>query len=296
VNQRIVAKDVAKPLFAKASSKTKLSNWIEGDLLMLSKRSFWLELVTDVSQPSGSVERILKALPALAAGLGAISVWQWNATLMLALLMGAGGSCAVFQVLRLKKKPWQAVRQWLHHPQAALTLSVGCGVVLMTTTYAALAVGQDFKSPSFAVLMLIQDFGIFVVLGLVILLVTQKVSAPLYSFDRCVAGLLHRDELQRLVAVRQLAVLAAQQQLKPREQAIAAEYLLLLSRKPNDPAISSAIQESLAVLVPTRPQLGERTVSNQPLHSPMQGLSVEVGYDRRDVLEPDLEPAALRSA
>jgi hypothetical protein len=65
--------------------------------------------------------------------------------------------------------------------------------------------------------------------------------------------------LRRLVAVRQLAALATRKELNAGEQAIAAEYLLLLSRKENDPVVSGAIQESLSVLLPERPQLGDRS-------------------------------------
>jgi hypothetical protein len=235
---------------------------------MLSKPSVWLEIIAEVSQPTRLAQGSVKVLPVLGAFLSAIALWQWNAALMAALLMGAGGSFALFQVLQQKNQPWQAVRQWLNHPQAPLALSVGSGVGLLTMTYGTLTVWQDFNSPWLAMLLLTQEVGIFWVLGLAIwLLLSRKASAPLYSFDRCVAGLLHRDELRRLVAVRQLAALATRKELNVGEQAIAAEYLLLLSRKENDPVVSGAIQESLSVLVPERPQLGDRSsVTDRVMH------------------------------
>jgi hypothetical protein len=265
---RIVAKILsARPSVNNTSPQSnrasnRFSNWLEGDLLILSKPSFWLESLIEIGQPSRLAQGAVKALPVLGALLGTIAFWQWNAALMVALLMGTGGSFALFQLLQQKKQPWQTLQQWLSHPQAPLAMSVGSGLALLITTYAALAVWQDFQSPGLAMLLLTQAFGIFLVLGLAVwILLSRQTSAPTpgYSFDRCVAGLLQRDELRQLVAVRQLAMLATQKVLTAEQQAIAAEYLLLLSRKENDPIVSNAIQDSLKVLVPARPQLGDRS-------------------------------------
>jgi hypothetical protein len=238
----------------------KLSNWLEGDLLMLSKPSFWLELLDEMGQPPRLAQGVAKAFPVLAALLGTIAFWQWNAALLSALSIGAGGSFTLFQVLQPKKRP--TVQQWLSRSQAPLALSVGSGFALVISTYGALSIWQDFHSPWLAMLLLTQEIGIFGVLGLAVWLLLSRqprASAPVYSFDRCVAGLLHRDELRRLVAVRQLAALASRKELSSGEQAIAAEYLMLLSRKEKDPVISRAVQESLAVLVPVGPQLSDRS-------------------------------------
>jgi hypothetical protein len=244
------------------SAKRQLSNWLEGDLLMLSKPSFWLEILSEMGHPSRLAHGFAKALPVLAAMLGTLAFWQWNAALLLALLLGTGGSFALLQLLQQKKQPWQTVQQWLNHPQAPLMLSVGSGLALFIATYGTLIVWQDFRSPWLAMLLLTQEISIFAVLGLAVWLMLSRqlrASAPIYSFDRCVAGLLHRDELQRLVAVRQFATLAARKELSSKEQAIAAEYLSMLSRKENDLVISRAIQESLAILVPAQPQLSDRS-------------------------------------
>jgi hypothetical protein len=244
------------------SANRKLSNWLEGDLLMLSKPTFWLQILTEMGQPSQLAQGLAKALPVLGALLGTIAFWQWNAALLLALLLGTGSSFALFQVLQQKKQPWPMAQQWLNHSQAPLALSVGSGLVLLIMTYGALSIWQDFHSPWLAMLLLTQEMGIFGVLGLAAWLLLSRqtrISAPIYSFDRCVAGLLHRDDLRRLVAVRQFATLAIRKELNAEEQAIATEYLFLLSRKENDPLISRAIQESLAVLAPARHQLSDRS-------------------------------------
>jgi hypothetical protein len=226
---------------------------------MLSKPSFWLEILSEMGQPSRLAHGFAKALPVLAAMLGTLAFWQWNAALLLALLMGAGGSFALFQVLQHKKQPWPMIQQWLNYSYAPLVLSAGSGFALLIATYGALSVWQDFHRPWLAMLLATQEIGIFGVLGLAVwlLLSRTRTSAPVYSFDRCVAGLLHRDELRRLVAVRQFATLAARKELSSKEQAIAAEYLSMLSRKENDLVISRAIQESLAILVPAQPQLSD---------------------------------------
>jgi hypothetical protein len=262
LSARLSASDISesKTSTRNNSANRKLSNWLEGDLLMLSKPAFWLEILTEIGQPSRWAQGSAKALPVLAALLGTIAFWQWNAALLLALLIGAGGSFALFQGLQQRKQPWPTVQQWLNRPQAPLVLSVGSGLVLLITTYGALSVWQDFHRPWLAMLLLTQEIGVFGVLGLAIWLLLSRetrASAPIYSFDRCVAGLLHRDELRRLVAVRQLATLATRQELNSKEQAIAAEYLSMLSRKENDLVISHAIQESLAILVPAQPQLSD---------------------------------------
>jgi hypothetical protein len=258
----LLARNANNTSTTNASANRKLSDWLEGDLLMLSKPSVWLEVLAEAGQPGRLAQGALKALPVVGTLLGTIAFWQWDAALMLALLMGTGGSFALFQVFHRKKQPWQTAQKWLSHPQAPMALSVGSGFALLATTYGALTVWQDFDSPWLAMLLLTQEFGIFLVLGLAVWLLLARqtsASAPTYSFDRCVAGILHRDDLRRLVAVRQLATLATQKELTSREQAIAAEYLLLLSRKESDPVVSRAIQESLTVLVPVRPQLGDRS-------------------------------------
>jgi hypothetical protein len=144
-------------------------------------------------------------------------------------------------------------------------LSVGSGLALLIATYGTLSIWRDFHSPWLAILLLTQEIAIFGVLGLAVWLLLSRqtrASAPVYSFDRCVAGLLHRDELRRLVAVRQFATLATRKELSSEEQMIATEYLSMLSRKENDLVISRAIQETLAILiplVPARPQLSDHS-------------------------------------
>lgn len=246
---------------------SRLNHLIEAYLLMLSKPSLWLEMLTEMSQPAKLTPIVMKMLPVVAALIGAIAFWQWNAALMVALLTSTGMSMGLYRLLQQPHQPWQTLQQWIRHPKAPLVLTVGSGFALLLLTYGALSVWQAFNSPWLAALLLTQELGILAVLGLAIALMLSKQSvspqlssphsassppANLYSFDRCVAGLLQRDDLRRLVAVRQLAILATRQELNEQEQAIASDYLLLLSRKEKDPVVRRAIQESLAVLAPTQ--------------------------------------------
>ena len=250
---------------------------------MFSKGSFWAELLTEIGRPSQVVDgAILRGLPALAAGSGAVALWQWNNALGLAAVVGVSGSFALFQISQRLRVAH--VRHWLNRRlshDSRLVFSLSCGAALLMLVYAALSVWQALKSPWLAMLLLTQTLGIFLLVGLALWLVSRSGGAPIYSFDRCVAGLLHRDELQRLVAVRQIGSLAVRQQISARERKIAAEYLQILLRKQSDPIIQGAIQESLAALE-IQAQLGPHSVTLgalQPLlvqkQSQKQKLSVE---------------------
>jgi hypothetical protein len=244
---------------------------------MLSKRSFWTERLTEMGQPSKVVDgAVLKGLPALVVGSGAVALWQWNAALGLSVLVGVSSTVALLQTSQRFQST--QLRQWLNHAYRPLFFSLGGGAVLLALTYATVSVWQEFHSPWLALLLLTQALGILVLAGLVLWLVTQQGDAPVYSFDRCVAGLLHRDELQRLVAVRKIAALAVQQRLSSGEQKIVAEYLQILLRRQDNPVLQGAIHESLVALkIPT--QLSAHSVTLgalQPLASQPQSQPIGV--------------------
>ena len=213
---------------------------------MLGKGSFWTELLTEI-EPSKVVDgAILKGLPALVVGSGTVALWQWNAALGLSVLVGLSSSVALLQISQRVRAA--QLRQWLNVAHSPLAFSLGGGAALLALTYATVSVWQEFHSPWLAVLLLTQTLGILALVGLILSLAARQGGAPSYSFDRCVAGLLQRDELQRLVAVRQVASLAAQQRLSSSEQKIVAEYLQVLLRRQDDPILQGAIHESLVAL------------------------------------------------
>ncbi len=255
--------------------KTSVRDWLDGDLLLLAKPAVWTDLLTELMQGSSATRGMVyrKAGPAIALSIAALILWRWNGALTLALFLSGGGSYLLHRLLKQKKQiPWRTVRQWLNSPQAPLALSVGAGVALLVVSYSALAIGQDLNSPWLALVLLTQEMSIALVLGLAIWLMLSRQSTPIHFFDRCVAGMLHRDELRRLMAVRQLTDLAIQDELSPKERSYALDYLQLLARKETEPLVNQAIQEGLAILAPAsspQPQLSaESSLSARRLQQP----------------------------
>jgi hypothetical protein len=241
--------------------KTSVRDWLDGDLLLLAKPAVWTDLLTELMQGSSATRGVAyrKAIPAIAISVATITLWRWNGALTLALFLSGGGSFFLHRVLKHKKQiSWRTVQQWLHTPQAPLALSLGSGIALLAVSYSALAVWQDLHSPWLALTLFTQEMGIALVLGLAVWLMLSRQNTPVHSFDRCVAGMLHRDELRRLMAVRQLTDLAIQDELSPRERSHALDYLQLLARKETELLVNQAIQEGLAILAPAsspQPQL-----------------------------------------
>jgi hypothetical protein len=255
--------------------KTSVRDWLNGDLLLLAKPAVWTDFLTELTQGSSATRGMVyrKAGPAIALSITTLTLWRWNGVLTLALLLSGGGSFVLHRVLRQKKQiPWHTVRQWVNSPQAPLTLSVWAGVALLVVSYSALAIGQDLHSPWLALLLLTQEMGIALVVGLAFWLMLSRQSNPVQSFERCVAGMLHRDELRRLMAVRQLTDLAVRDELSPKERSHALDYLQLLARKETEPLVNQAIQEGLAILAPKnspQPQLSAQSaISARRLQQP----------------------------
>jgi hypothetical protein len=257
----------------KASPVTiQLRHWLEGDLLLLTKASVWTDAGATLVQKSinGDRKSLSGILPPVLALVVAIALWRWNAALILALLAG-GGSSILFYSATQRRWSGRKLEQWLKSPQAPLGLSLGAGLGMLGLSYSALTVWQDLNSPGLAILLFTQEMGIFLALGLAVWLILTRQNQPLHSFERCVAGLLHRDELRRLMAVRQLAALTQKGQLSAVERSQAWDYLHLLARTEKSPLIGQAIQDSLVLLMPPqRKQLGDRTtISARRIQSPV---------------------------
>jgi hypothetical protein len=214
-------------------------------------------------------------LPPVLVLVVAIALWRWNAVLVLALL-AAGGSSILFYGATQRRFSGRKLRQWLQSPQAPVTLSVGAGLGMLGLSYSALTVWQDLNSPGLAMLLFTQEMGIFLALGLAIWLILTRQNQPIHSFDRCVAGLLHRDELRRLMAVRQLAALTEKGQLSSVERSQAWDYLHLLARTEKSPLIYQAIQDSLVLLVsPQRKQLGDGVSSDLSVRTTLSARRIK---------------------
>lgn len=242
---------------------TQLKHWLGGDLLLLAKASVWREVFATWLQQAVNGDRSSlygSVVPPLLTLLGAIAVlWHWNAPLLVAILAGVGSSL-LFYSMRQQSFSWRRIQQWIQHPNAPIGLSVGAGFGILVLSYSALAVWQDLGSPWLAILLFTQELAIFGALGLAVWLMLTRENRSLHSFERCVAGLLNRDELRRLMAVRQLTALVAQGQLSAKERSHALDYLHLLAQKESSLVVRKAIQESLGCIMPSQPkQLGDRT-------------------------------------
>jgi hypothetical protein len=244
----------------KASPVTiQLRHWLEGDLLLLTKASVWTEMGTALMRKSinGDRKSLFGILPPVVALVVAIALWRWNAMLILALLTG-GGSSILFYSVTQRRFPGRKLKQWIQSPKAPIALSLGAGLGMLGLSYSALMVWQDLNSPGLAMLLFTQEIGIFLALGLAVWLILTRQNQPIHSFERCVAGLLHRDELRRLMAVRQLVALAQKGELSATERSQAWDYLHLLARTEKSPLIGQAIQDSLVLLMPPQhKQLGD---------------------------------------
>jgi hypothetical protein len=264
----------------KASPVTnQLRHWLEGDLLLLTKASVWTEAGTTLVQKSinGDRKSLSGILPPVLTLAVAIALLRWNAALILALLAG-GGSSILFYSATQGRFSGRKLERWLQSPNAPIGLSLGAGLGMLGLSYCALTVWQDLKSPGLAMLMFTQEIGIFLVLGLAVWLILTRQNQPLHSFERCVAGLLHRDELRRLMAVRQLSTLAEKGQLSLVERSQAWDYLYLLARKEKSPLICQAIQNGLVLLTPAqRKQLGDSVSAD---------LSVRTAISARRIKSP----------
>jgi hypothetical protein len=270
-------------VFKASPSKIQLRHWLEGDLLMLAKASVWTEVVTTLAQKSINGDRKSfygSILPPVLTLAGAIFFWQWNASLLVALLAG-GGSSIVFYGVTQRRFSGRRLEQWIKSPQAPIALSVGAGVGMLVLSYSALTVWQDLHSPGLAMLLFTEEMGIFLALGVAVWLILTRQNRPIHSFERCVAGLLHRDELRRLMAVRQLATLTQKGQLSAVERSQAWDYLQLLAQREKSPLIRQAIQDGLVVLTPSgRNQVGNSTtISARRIKSPAINVREEVMAD-----------------
>jgi hypothetical protein len=233
--------------------------WDEASAFMKVLRTDWSEMAA------------LKWLPLGMGAVGTLLLWRLNGMLLLTLMCAGATGGVIYALLQDRKHPFrEKLLKWVQKGQTPLGISVGVGVLTLVLSYSAIAVWQDLDSPWLALMLLTQEVGLLLVLGLVLWsVVFRPQQNPSVSFDRCVAGLLHRDGLRRLMAVRQLADLKRQGQLTQQQQSMTVEYLHLLSRRESDLIVVQGIQETLQLL-DSYPQLGERSsASDRVLHQPL---------------------------
>jgi hypothetical protein len=243
---------------------TQLKHWLEGDLLLLCKGQVWAEVLTEL-QRDASRRNVQKLLPLMAGLLGVALLWHWQGSLLVAGLLGGGSSITLYRWLR-QPRSWRTlarqVQRWSRHPQAPLYLSGAAGLGVLLMSYSALGIWQDLQSPWLALMLLTQEVGILLMLGLAVgLMLMHNEDTSAHPFERCTAGLLHRDAMRRLVAVRQLEQLASQDKLTPQERSQAVDYLRLLIRKETEPLVRKAIRSGLEILTPAQSQLAPHSLT-----------------------------------
>jgi hypothetical protein len=226
----------------------QVNPWDEAVVLLKTLQTDWSNLAA------------IKWLPLGMSTIGILLLWRLNGLLLLTLLCGAAMGSLTYGMVKERQYPrWRSILAGLQKGKTPLGMSVGVGVLTLTLSYSAIAVWQDLQSPWLALMLLTQEVGLMMVLGLVLWSVVSRPKAePSLNFDRCVAGLLHRDELRRLMAVRQLAQMQDKNALSQQQQSMAVEYLQLLAERETSPIIGRAIQESLSSLAPY-PQLSDRS-------------------------------------
>ncbi len=297
--------------------KVTLQHWLESTVLSLGQLAFWNDALAELgrysSSPAGTAAA-RKALPVLAMVTGTAAFWQWNSTLLLAVVMGSGGGVLLYQLLRQRRSALRTLERWLGSPQAPIILSGVGGLATLGLSYGTLLLVQELHSPGLVLLLLLQDVGIVSILGLLLWLALMQSEGQRHGsqhygsqhpgskmaeqrrdrFDRCIAGLLQRDELRRLVAVRQLTALAEQGQLSPQQQSQAAEYLALLMARETQGVVQQALGVALKGLqLPDRALLGaESSVTRRVL--PRISMSQYERVGQSQVAQPNaleiLEP------
>ncbi len=292
--------------------KVTLQHWLESTVLTLGQLAFWNDALAELgrySSSSAGAAVARKALPAIAMVTGTVAFWQWNSTLLLAVVMGSGGGALLYQLLRQRRSALKTLERWLGSPQAPLILSGVGGLATLGLSYGTLLLVQELHSPGLVLLLLLQDVGIVSIVGLLLWLALMQSEGQRQGsqhpgskmaeqrrdrFDRCIAGLLQRDELRRLVAVRQLTALAEQGQLSPQQQSQAAEYLALLMARETQGVVQQALGVALKGLqLPDRALLGaESSVTRRVL--PRISMSQYERVGQSQVAQPNaleiLEP------
>lgn len=229
----------------------------------LGRVNVWDEVsvVLKTLQTDGSILAANKWLPLGMSAAGILLLWRLNGVLLLTLLCGAAMGSFTYGLVKERQSPrWRSLLALMQKGKTPLGISVGVGILSLVLSYGAIAVWQDLQSPWLAMMLLTQEVGLLMVLGLVLWSVISKPKTvePSLNFDRCVAGLLHRDELRRLMAVRQLAQMQESHTLSQPQQSMAVEYLQMLAAREGSAVVNRAVQDSLSVLTPY-PQLSDRS-------------------------------------
>jgi len=141
----------------------------------------------------------------------------------------------------------------LQGPHRQVILSGAIGGIAVVGTYLATSVWIEAKHPWIAVGTILQGFGIFLVLVLLVWqTLNRRADLGETQSDQWVIHLTHSDPLKRLIAVRQLSQWGEGTRVNSARKAVVTEYFQLMLRQEPETVIQSAILEGLQVLERSR--------------------------------------------
>jgi len=183
----------------------------------------------------------------LLLAIAAISLLLWDWKLLVAFTTGLATMALTWNLQTRDLKPWIAgLRHWLNGPHRLLFLSVPCGGLTILGTYMATSIWDSSHNAWLVSCILLQGLGMILGLSLLSMQFLEQQSDRLDNrFDETLAELTHPHPLSRLVAVRQLNRLTAQNLLSPEQARIANQALQLLLLQEPEKVVREATLRSL---------------------------------------------------
>jgi hypothetical protein len=179
-------------------------------------------------------------------------LWSWDWPLVLATGIGGGAMFGFYLLANGQgEKIWHRAQKFCRQPAGKLSLAVGGGVALALMTYLAAQLYQDLPHPNLAWAFWLQGVLMLLLFSFLLQASPEKAS----SLD-WIGALGDRRPLQRLLAVRHLATLLAQENLERAYRQEIQEYFQLMLAQEEHPQVKKALLDSLKLqpLPPLVPQ------------------------------------------
>jgi hypothetical protein len=188
--------------------------------------------------------------------------------LLLATSIGASVMLLVYVMQEWDwQRYWSSVRQFLNGSNRQLTLAVCGGGVATLSTYMAISIWIDSKSPWIALATTVSVLGTLAILTLLVWqAIDRQANQDEVDLDPLLSKLTDTNPVKRLVAVRQLTRWGADSHLHPSERRVVADCFRLMLTHEQEAVIRGAVLDGLEVLDNNR-RLNKGT---QPLQLPVQ--------------------------
>jgi hypothetical protein len=222
--------------------------------------SWWQQVVTQIkgSPLTKSKLKILRRLhlhrltpPGWLLGVSfvtAMLLWNWQL-----LLATAAGVSVMLLVYFMQKWDWQvhwsSLRRLFSGTNRQLTVAVGSGGIAAFSTFMAVSVWTELKSPWMAAGAILQGFGTLATVGLLLWQSTHRqINRQEVRLNQMLAHLTDSDPLKRLIAVRQLSKSYQNRELDPEARRTVADYFCLMLSRESEPVVRDGILEGLQIL------------------------------------------------